>query len=226
MIAAARTEQSKEISRLILISCRAIFNLISKFSTNAIKKTSSHNKAVSELKAMDDWALQNIGVLRSMISYAVRGQMIDKKLGFEVTAPRFTASVDKVATSLPANNNKIQKYNCAAWTQLRSTSLWLRENQMVIPIIQPQNKATTMIDNATTPALMTDKMIRAAQYGCGLTPLEAILVYETMSEAFEKNGETIIYESIMKKQKMTAILAADAVDIRAGNAVRKALEIT
>jgi uncharacterized protein YjiS (DUF1127 family) len=37
---------------------------------------------VSELKAMDDWALQDIGVLRSMISYALRGQMVDKKIWF------------------------------------------------------------------------------------------------------------------------------------------------
>ena len=82
-----------------------------------------------------------------------------------------------------------------------------------------------MIENATTPALLTDKMIRAAQYGCGLTPLEAIHIYETMSAAFECSDETSIYESIMEKQKMTAILAADAVDIRAGNAVRKALDL-
>jgi hypothetical protein len=83
-----------------------------------------------------------------------------------------------------------------------------------------------MIENATIPVLLTDKMIRAAQYGCGLTPLEAIHIYETMSEAFENKGKTAIYESIMKKQKMMAILAADAVDIRAGNAVRKALEFS
>ena len=95
---------------------------------------------------------------------------------------------------------------------------------MITPITQPQNKATTMIENATIPTLLTDKMIRAAQYGCGLTPLEAIHIYETMSEAFENEGKTAIYESIMKKQKMMAILAADAVDIRAGNAVRKALD--
>ena len=66
-------------------------------------------------------------------------------------------------------------------------------------------------------------MIRAAQFGCDLTPLEAIHIYETMSAAFEYNDATAIYKSIMEKQKMTAILAADAVDIRAGNAVRKAL---
>ena len=76
-----------------------------------------------------------------------------------------------------------------------------------------------------TPVVLTDKMIRAAQFGCGLTPLEAVHIYETMSAAFECSDETIIYESIMEKQKMTAILAADAVDIRAGNAVRKALDL-
>ena len=80
-----------------------------------------------------------------------------------------------------------------------------------------------MTRNASTPAVLTDKMIRAAQFGCGLTPLEAIHVYETMSAAFEYNDETTIYISIMEKQKTMAILAADAVDIRAGNAVRKAL---
>jgi hypothetical protein len=47
-----------------------------------------------------------------------------------------------------------------------------------------------------------------------------------MSKAFENNGETAIYQSIIKKQKMMAILAADAVDIRAGNAVRKPLDLT
>jgi hypothetical protein len=52
------------------------------------------------------------------------------------------------------------------------------------------------------------------------------IIYETMSKAFENNGETAIYQSIIKKQKMMAILAADAVDIRAGNAVRKPLDLT
>ena len=74
-----------------------------------------------------------------------------------------------------------------------------------------------------TPVVLTDKMIRAAQFGCGLTPLEAVHIYETMSAAYECSDETAIYKSIMEDQKMTAILAADAVDIRAGNAVRKAL---
>lgn len=57
MIAAARTEQSKEISRFILVGGRAIANLISKFSWKAIKEARSYNKAVSELKTMDEWAL-------------------------------------------------------------------------------------------------------------------------------------------------------------------------
>lgn len=49
-----------------------------------------------------------------MISYAVRGQMVDRIFGFEVTAPVVSASVDKVATSLPANSNKIDKHHQAA----------------------------------------------------------------------------------------------------------------
>jgi uncharacterized protein YjiS (DUF1127 family) len=114
MIAAARIKQSKEISRLILVGGRAIAKLISKFSWKAIKGARSYNKAESELKGMDDWALQDIGVLRSMISYAVRGSMVGKKYGFEVTAPIVSASVDKVATSLPANSNKIDKHHHAA----------------------------------------------------------------------------------------------------------------
>ena len=89
--------------------------------------------------------------------------------------------------------------------------------------MKQQNKATTIPDLATTPAILTDKMIRAAQHGCGLTPLEAVHVYETMLAAFESDDGTAIYVSIMEKQKVCAILAADAVDIRAGNAVRKAL---
>ncbi|MGY8994683.1 MAG: hypothetical protein ACKVK8_11130, partial [Rhodospirillales bacterium] len=89
---------------------------------------------------------------------------------------------------------------------------------------QRQNKATNMNENATTPAVPTDKMIRAAQHGCGLTPIEAVHVYQTMAAAFEDGDDTVIYDGLMENQKQTAILAAETVDIRAGNAVRNALK--
>ena len=114
MIAAARTEQSKEIARLVLTGGRAIANLISKFTWKAIKETLGYNQAVSELEAMDDWALQDIGVLRSMISHAVRGQIVNKEYSFDVTAPVDQASVENVTSSLPANCNKIGKHHHAA----------------------------------------------------------------------------------------------------------------
>ena len=85
-----------------------------------------------------------------------------------------------------------------------------------------------MPKNATRPILPTDKMIRAAQHGCGLTPIEAVHVYQTMVTAFEDGDGTTIFDSLLDKKtdaiKHIAILAAEGVDIRAGNAVRKALE--
>ena len=80
-----------------------------------------------------------------------------------------------------------------------------------------------MTQNATMPTVPTDKMIRAAQHGCGLTPIEAVHIYETMAAAFEDGDDTVIYEGLMESQKQKAILAAEFVDIRAGNAVRRAL---
>ncbi len=77
--------------------------------------------------------------------------------------------------------------------------------------------------NASPPNAPTDKMIRAAQHGCGLTPIEAVHIYETMVAAFEDGDDTVIYDGLMENQKQTAILAAETVDIRAGNAVRRAL---
>ena len=78
------------------------------------------------------------------------------------------------------------------------------------------------------PKVPTDKMIQAAERECGLTPVEAIEVYHTMHVAYEKGDGTTIYDNLLDKKtesiKQTAILAAEAVDIRAGNAVRKALE--
>ena len=81
-----------------------------------------------------------------------------------------------------------------------------------------------MPKDATRPILPTDKMIRAAQHGCGLTPIEAVHVYQTMVAAFEDGDDTVIYNGLMENQKQTAILAAETVDLRAGNAVRRALE--
>ena len=85
-----------------------------------------------------------------------------------------------------------------------------------------------MPKNAAAHTLPTDKMIRAAQHGCGLTPIEAVHVYQTMNAAYEVGDGTAIFDSLLDKKtdaiKQTAILAAEAVDIRAGNAVRKALE--
>ncbi len=49
-----------------------------------------------------------------------------------------------------------------------------------------------------------------------------------MNAAYEVGDGTAIFDSLLDKKtdaiKQTAILAAEAVDIRAGNAVRKALE--
>ncbi len=80
-----------------------------------------------------------------------------------------------------------------------------------------------MSKNATPTSAPTDKMIRAAQHGCGLTPIEAVHIYQTMLAAFEDGDNTVIYDGLMENQKQTAILAAETVDLRAGNAVRRAL---
>ena len=80
-----------------------------------------------------------------------------------------------------------------------------------------------MPNNVIPTTVPTDKMIRAAQHGCGLTPIEAVHVYQTMVAAFEDGDDTVIYEGLMESQKQKAILAAEFVDIRAGNAVRRAL---
>ena len=80
-----------------------------------------------------------------------------------------------------------------------------------------------MTKTSKIPTVPTDKMIRAAQHGCGLTPIEAVHIYETMAAAFEDGDDTVIYEGLMENQKQKAILAAEFVDIRAGNAVRRAL---
>ncbi len=85
-----------------------------------------------------------------------------------------------------------------------------------------------MANTTKMPTLPTDKMIRAAQYGCGLTTIEAVHVYQTMNAAYEAGDGTAIFASLLDRKadaiKQTAILAAEAVDIRAGNAVREALE--
>ncbi len=47
--------------------------------------------------------------------------------------------------------------------------------------------------------------------------------YQTMVAAFEDGDDTVIYEGLMENQKQRAILAAETVDLRAGNAVRRAL---
>ncbi len=80
-----------------------------------------------------------------------------------------------------------------------------------------------MTKTSKIPTVPTDKMIRAAQHGCGLTPIEAVHIYETMAAAFEDGDDPVIYEGLMESQKQKAILAAEFVDIRAGNAVRRAL---
>ncbi|MBT5250942.1 MAG: hypothetical protein HOL68_12180 [Bacteroidetes Order II. Incertae sedis bacterium] len=80
-----------------------------------------------------------------------------------------------------------------------------------------------MHKTAIPTTVPTDKMIRAAQHGCGLTPIEAVHIYETMVAAFEDGDDTVIYDGLMENQKQTAILAAETIDIRAGNAVRRAL---
>jgi len=86
-----------------------------------------------------------------------------------------------------------------------------------------QGKQITMTKTTKPPTLPTDKMIRAAQYGCGLTPIDAVHVYQTMNAAYEAGDGTVIYEGLMENQKQKAILAAETVGIRAGNAVRRAL---
>ncbi len=85
----------------------------------------------------------------------------------------------------------------------------------------------TMTKTIKPPALPTDKMIRAAQYGCGLTPIEAVHVYQTMNAAYEAGDGTAIFEKLVadktKAIRRAAIDAAETIDLRAGNAVRKAL---
>ena len=84
-----------------------------------------------------------------------------------------------------------------------------------------------MTKTIKVPDVPSDKMIRAAQHGCGLTAIEAVHVYQTMVAAFEDGDDTVIFDKLVAKKadaiKQTAILAAEAVDIRAGNTVRKAL---
>jgi len=82
-----------------------------------------------------------------------------------------------------------------------------------------------MTDTIKMPTVPTDKMIRAAQHGCGLTPIEAVHVYQTMVAAIEDGDDTVIYDGLMENQRQKAILAAETVDLRAGNAVRKALSM-
>ncbi len=84
-----------------------------------------------------------------------------------------------------------------------------------------------MADTIKMPTVPTDKMIRAAQFGCDLTPIEAVLVYQAMSAAYEAGDGTAIFDKLLAEKteaiKQTAILAAEGFDIRAGNVVRKAL---
>ena len=42
-----------------------------------------------------------------------------------------------------------------------------------------------MTDTIAASAVPTDKVIKAAQFGCGLEPLEAVLVYQAMMAAYE-----------------------------------------
>ena len=88
-----------------------------------------------------------------------------------------------------------------------------------------EKSVTNMIQ---VPVAPTDKMVQAAQQVCDLTPTEALHVYQTMHAAYEDGDATAIFDELLEKKtdslKQTAILAAEAVDLRAGNAVRKALE--
>ena len=85
-----------------------------------------------------------------------------------------------------------------------------------------------MTTTSEVPKTPTDKMIRAAQQGCGLTPIEAVLVYQAMHAAYEEGDGTAIFDSLLAKEteaiRRAAIDTAESVDLRAGNAVRKALE--
>jgi hypothetical protein len=78
------------------------------------------------------------------------------------------------------------------------------------------------------PTVPTDTMIRAAQHGCGLTPIEAVHVYQTMNAAYEAGDGTAIFDKLVAEKtkaiRLAAIDAAETVDIRAGNAVRNALK--
>lgn len=86
-----------------------------------------------------------------------------------------------------------------------------------------------MTDTIKVPKTPTDKMIRAAQHGCGLTPMDAVLVYQAMMAAYEGGDRTVIFDKMVDEKteaiRRAAIDAAESVDIRAGNAVQKALEV-
>ena len=85
-----------------------------------------------------------------------------------------------------------------------------------------------MTNTIKMPVLPTDKMIRAAQHGCGLTPIDAVHVYQTMNSAYEAGDGTAIFDKLVAEKtkaiRLAAIDAAEAVDIRAGNAVRNAIK--
>ncbi len=54
-----------------------------------------------------------------------------------------------------------------------------------------------MANTTKMPTLPTDKMILAAQYGCGLTTIEAVHVYQTMNAAYEAGDGTAIFDRLV-----------------------------
>jgi hypothetical protein len=114
VIYAARTDQSMEISRLLLKAGSAIANFISGFSWNAIRESHRYNRTVNQLEAMDDRTLQDMGLSRSMIRYAARGETPDERQ--EETTPSLVkpVGVDGEIAPSAANCNKVKKHHHTA----------------------------------------------------------------------------------------------------------------
>ena len=109
VIYAVRTDQSMEIARLLLKAGSAIANFIRSISWDAIREAHRYNKAVNQLEAMDDRTLQDMGLSRSMIRYAARGEMPDERQ--EVKTPSLVkpVGVDGEIAPSAANCNKVKR---------------------------------------------------------------------------------------------------------------------
>lgn len=113
IIAAANTQRSQELARILGNAGKAIANLPG-FSFKAIRDAYRFKKSVAELEALSDRELLDIGLKRETIGQAVRSAMEAAKKQKPNDTPRNRPVVKDATATRAANCNTAQKHHLAA----------------------------------------------------------------------------------------------------------------